>query len=150
MAKDVVKKPDIDFSFNDQDMMMIMMIVVMVAVMSQFMSPLAQAAQAQAQSLQSMQYEGRTDNREIDVPSGSIVYIDLIHNAPQTPWSWALFENDGPNNVEIGLNEPNDRFILSPGESKTVDRIAARERISIIFFYCEPTETAHVRITGEY
>ena len=150
MVKDVAKKADIDFSFNDQDMMMIMMIVMMAAVMNQFIAPLTQAAQAQAQTVQSMQYVGRVDNREIDVPSDKIVYIDLIHGPPMTPWTWARFENAGPNEVEIGINHPEDRFIILPGGTKTVDRLGAQERIAIIFFYCKATETAHITIAGEY
>jgi len=147
MAKDLVKAGD-DFGIDESDMMMFMMIMVM-AVLMQSMATNASAA-ATAQTVQSLQYEGKTEPREIDVPSDVVVYIDLLHNAPMMPWTWALFENMGPNDVEIGINEPNDRFILAPMGNKTVNRLGARERISIIFFYCKATETAHVNVVGEY
>jgi len=149
-TRDVAKTTDFDFSLSDSEMMMIMMMIVMFALMQSVLVPATTAAQAAAASVQSLQYEGRPDNRQIDVPSNNIVYIDLIHNAPRTPWTWALFENTGPNDVEIGINNPNDRFILASGSNKTVNRLGATERISIIFFYCQPTQTAHVNIAGEY
>jgi len=151
MAKDVTTKmSDIDLSLSDQDMMMVMMVVVMAVMMQSLVKPIAATAATTQSLVQSLTYEGRTDAREVDVPSDSIVWLDFIHAAPRTPWTWVLFENDGPNDVEIGINEPNDRFILNPLATKTVDKIGAREKISIIFFYCRPTETARVRVVGEY
>lgn len=147
MARDLIKASD-DFGIDESDMMMFMMIIVM-AVLMQTLTTNTMATTT-AQSVQLMQYEGKTDPREIDVPSDRIVYIDLIHGAPRVPWTWALFENAGPNEVEIGINSPSDRFILGPLASKTVNRLGAKERIFIIFFYCKPTETAHVDMVGEY
>lgn len=149
-SKEVAKKAEIDLGFSDQDMMMIMMVVMMFAVLQSAVMPAVSAATAAAASVQSLQYEGKTDPREVDVPSDSIVWLDLIHSAPMTPWTYARIENTGPNDVEVGINDPNDRFIVAASTTKNVDRLGARERISIIFFYCRPTETAHLNVIGEY
>jgi len=148
------KKVDINLDLNESDMMMIMMVVMMSVIMTAMLPRIVSAATSTAvqslQTLQTMQYQGKSEARVVQVPSDRVVYIDLLHDRPFTPWTWVLLENNGPYEVEIGINEPNDRFVLVPGANKTIDRLTARERISIIFFYCRPTETAEVKVTGEY
>ena len=142
MSKDIIKISD-DVSITETDILIIMMAVMMMVVISQMVTPVATYAQSQM-------FQGKTDAREINVPSDKLTWIDVVHYPPYTPWSWALFENMGPYSVEIAINDPGERLILFPGGNKTVNRLGAMERISIVFFYCNPTETAKVLVTGEY
>ena len=142
MAKDLTKG---DEFFNDSDMTMIMMMVMMAAIMSQFISPIAQA---QAQMIQTQAYTGVEDPRKLRAIH-LLQWIDLAHDEPFTPWISAYFINDGPNTVEIGINFPDDRFEIMVGETITVTRSGAEERINIIFYTCR-SGRANVRVTGVY
>ena len=117
-------------------------LVLLVAVL-----PVTQYAQAQTYYAQA--YQGKTDPRTIKA-TDELRWIDLVHDPPYPPWIGAYFIQDGPNSVEIAINHPDDRFTMKPGETVTVDRSGAQERIGIIFHVCERGKTASVRITGEY
>ncbi|MBA7661349.1 hypothetical protein ES703_69364 [subsurface metagenome] len=79
-----------------------------------------------------------------------IQHIAPIFTPPDIPWISAYFINDGPDEVEIGINAPYDRFVINPAETITVNRAHADERINIIYYICNPGETASVRVVGEY
>jgi len=142
MADKQIAKPLDDMWLNESDIMMIMMMTMMVYIMSAFIQPITQNLQAQS-------YEGVTDPREVDA-GASLKWIDLIHGPPRTPWSFALIRNEGPNDVEVGINNPNERFVVYPGIPVEIDRRQSSQRISILFFICKPTESAFMRVTGEY
>ena len=143
------KKKEIDLEFNDQDMMMIMMMVMMVAVMSQFLGPVVQASSAQVAALERQSFTGQEDPRIIHATS-YLSWINLIYDYPYQPWISAYFINDGPGQVEIGINYPDDRFTMNPLETNTVTRSGAEERIKIIYFMCPPGQLSNLRVTGEY
>jgi len=102
-----------------------------------------------AQAVRVQAYRGMADPREIEA-TDTLGWIDLISNPPYTPWISAYFINNGPDAVEIGINYPDNRFVMNPGETITVDRSWAQERIGVIFFICAKGERASIRVIGEY
>ncbi len=150
MAKDLAKQDDFDFDFgiDMSSMMMMIMMVVMVSVVSSLTTTTAQAAQT-AQTVQALSYEGRSDPRTVPV-SERLGLLDLINNPPHTPWIGAYFINDGPGAVRVGINSPAVTFTMNAGETITIDRSGAQERISALFFICDVGLTATLRIIGEY
>lgn len=148
MAKEVIKVTD-DIGIDTSDMMTIMMMIMGVYMISTMIQPIQAAQAAQSESALTYSYQGKTDPREIDV-AASLKWIDLVHEHPRTPWATVYFINDGPYPVEIGINHPEERFILNACGSISISRLGAEERIAIIFFICQPTHTAHVRVVGEY
>jgi len=148
MAKELTKGSEVEL-FDDSDMQMIMMMVMMVVMMSMFMGPLTQQMQAQTQALQAQSYGGNEDPRTVPV-TNRLSWINLIYDYPFTPWVSAYFINDGPSAVEIGINYPDDRFVMNPRETITVTRTGAEERIKIVYFICSPGLAASVRVTGVY
>lgn len=144
---------------EEKDPMMEMVAkTVVVAVAFMFMAPYIQqvlagsipptAAQA-VRFLSAQAYQGKADPRVLNATS-ELGWIDLIHDYPYTPWISAYFINDGPDTVEVAINYPNDRFTINSGETVTVNRSGAQEKIAIIFFKCAEGETASVRVTGEF
>ncbi len=144
-AQPIAKQREEDF-MSDQDMQWIMTIAMGVVFFYMIMTTL-QPVSAYAQS---MMFEGKTDPRTVNVPSDKLVWVDFVNGTPWTPWSWALIQNIGPNDVEVGLNNPTNRFTVAPNAPYTVDRRGSMERIQIIFFYCKAGETAQVKLIGEY
>ncbi len=153
MAKEIVKRDETDFMLNDSDMDMMMMMFMMMIMLSIFMGPMAQQLQtqgtAQAQSLQAQSFVGNEDPRDIHA-TNNLSWINLIYDYPFQPWISAFIINDGPSAVEIGINFPDDRFTVNPGETRTITRSGAEERIRIIYFVCVPGLTANLRVTGVY
>jgi len=150
MAKDLTKKNEFDIDFNDSDMTMIMMMVMMAVVMSQFLKPMSQNMEVQTQILQAQAYHGTEDPRVLGA-TNLLQWINLVYDYPFTPWISAYFINDGPSPVEIGINYPDDRFLMNPGETITVNRTGALdEKINIIFFICRPGIRTSIRVTGTF
>lgn len=98
---------------------------------------------------QYLQYQGVIDYRELRV-DGALSWIDLLHDPPYTPWVHVFLVNDGPAAVEVGVNEPEGRFVMGRGETRTIDRRGADELINALFFVCPVGETSLLRATGEY
>jgi hypothetical protein len=94
-------------------------------------------------------YEGKPYSKTHNATE-TLSWIDFIHNHPYTPLMSIFLINDGPDAVEVAINYPNDRFTMQPGETRTIERSGAQERIAIIFFKCAEGETATVRVEGEY
>lgn len=94
-------------------------------------------------------YAGRTDHRELQATS-VLRWIDLIADPPYTAWVHCFIINDGPGVVELAINHPNDRFVMGPGETRTIDRTGAVEQILSLFYIAAPGQTASLRVTGEY
>jgi hypothetical protein len=108
--------------------------------------PITQYAQAQTYA---QAYQGKTAPKTVKANS-NLKWLDLKQEPPYTLWIGAYFINDGPDPVAIAINHPDDQFTMNPGETITIDRSGAQERIAIIFYICETGKTASVRITGEY
>ena len=62
----------------------------------------------------------------------------------------AFFINDGDKTAYIGINHTDEYFTIKPGETRTVDRAGAEERIALIFYWSDNGETTSVRVNGEY
>lgn len=154
MAKDLAKqdkqtKQDEFDLFGGDTMTMVMMMVMMVAVVSQFLGPLTQTAKAQTQALAAQSFSGNEDPRSLNV-TNRLNWINLIYSYPFQPWISAYVINDGPSAVEVGINYPDDRFTILPGETITITRSGAEERIKIVFFVCTVGLRSTLRVTGVY
>ncbi len=133
----------------DDDMMDVMTKVLMLmfgVMVLMAILPVTQQAQAQTYA---QAYLGVNDPRTIKA-TDKLQWIDLVENQPYIPWISAYFIQDGPHPVEIAINHPDDRFTMNPGETVTINRSGAQERIRIIFYVCQKGKRATVRITGEY
>lgn len=149
---DLVKGGESIEPFGDSDMTMMMTMIMMVMMMSMIVPIMDQQTQSslQAQSLAAQSFEGQEDPR-FPVATSRLQWINLVYDYPFKPWVSAFIINDGPSPVEIGINYPDDRFLMYPGETRTVTRTgAAQERISILFYICGIGLTANLRITGVY
>jgi len=145
----MAKGDKVDLSLNDEDVRMIMTVMMMVIVMSQLLAPMVQGMQVQTQAIQAQAYSGQEDPRTVPV-TNILSWINLLYDYPFTPWISAYFINDGPGTVEIGINYPDDRFTMNPGETITITRSGAEERIKAIYFIARPGLGATVRVTGVY
>ena len=94
-------------------------------------------------------FEGKQDPRTLDA-TDDLQYVDLIGWHPNIPWIGAYFINDGPNTVKISINRFPSQFTLNRKETVTVNRNHAEERIMVIYYICDPGETASVRAVGTY
>jgi hypothetical protein len=140
----VAKTGMFDSKMFDGMMEMMMMIVMLAIILPQVLAN---------KSVQSAAIEstGQTDTRK---PNGdaTLRWIDLIHAWPYRPWVSAIFQNTGPNQIEIGINSPNNRFILYPNSPATVNAgdDMAKNGIAIIFYVCGFGDTANLVITGTF
>lgn len=145
MTKELTTRDEFDLGIDLSDMMMIIMMIVMMSVMAS----VASTVTTSAQTLQAQVYQGRTDTRELNA-SSELKWIDLIHDHPYTGWVWANLANKGPNPVKIAINYPDETFTIASKGNATVDRIGAIEKINIVFYQCDPGETAAVTAMAEY
>lgn len=145
----MAKGDKVDLTLTDEDIRMIMTVMMIAVVMSQLLAPMVQGMQVQTQAIQAQAYSGQEDPRTIHA-TNVLSWINLLYDYPFTPWISAYLINDGPGTVEIGINYPDDRFTMNPGETITVTRSGAEERIKAIYFICRPGLHADLRITGVY
>lgn len=148
MANEVTTYEE-DIGIQVPNMMMVLMMIIMVSVVITMLPSLAQQVQVQAYQLQAQAYQGRTDPRTVQANS-NLKWLDVSHDFPYAPWISAYFVNDGPDPVWVAINYPDDKFVINPKETNTVERTGAQERIAIIFYVCERGKKASLRITGEY
>ncbi|GAJ00941.1 unnamed protein product, partial [marine sediment metagenome] len=92
-------------TYSDDNMMgtmtqMLMLIMGLGLLMA--LSPITQAAQAQA-------YQGRSITKKVEA-NDTLKYFDVRHDYPYTLWISAYFVNNGPDEVEIAINYPDDKF----------------------------------------
>lgn len=124
----------------------IIVVVIIADVMSRFINPTNILI---AQYIRSQSYIGVSDPRIIEVNS-ELSYLDLINEHPYTPWVSVSFVNDGLSSAFIAINQPTALHELKAGETASVYRIGAQERISSIFFKCNTGEETSMRVIGEY
>lgn len=140
--------PDTDFL--DFDLTTIIMPIAIIVGIVAVLMPMAQQMQAQTQILQAQAYHGTEDPRTLHA-TNQLNWINLIYDYPFRPWIAVFLINDGPSPVEIGINYPDDRFTMNPGETVTINRTGAMdEKINIIFFKSFPGLKASVRATGTF
>lgn len=135
LVKDTSDK-DLDdtIDFVMQATMMVMFIVVLASMM-----------QSTQQFFQSQQYKGQQDSRTLSATSV------LQHIVLANPWIGAFFINDGPDTVEIRINDENaDPYIIYSKETRTISRVGAENRIYAIYYKCYLGGTASVRVDGVY
>lgn len=136
--------------FIDFDFTTVIIPLVIALGMIAVLTPLAQQMQSQTQMLQAQAYHGTEDPRTVHV-TNNLSWINLIYNYPFRSWISAYFINDGPSSVEVGINYPDDRFLIKPNETITVNRTGALdEKINVIFFICHPGLKATVRVIGTF
>ncbi|MBA7689878.1 hypothetical protein ES703_98397 [subsurface metagenome] len=100
-------------------------------------------------SLEKEEYEGKEDPRTLSA-TDKPQFITFIREFPYVPWIGAYFINDGPDPVRISINRPYTPFTLALKETVTVNRAHADERIKVIYYVCDPGETASFRAIGAY
>jgi len=127
----------------DAMMMSMMMIIVMMYLLPRTLSTVGASGLAPSST-----YQGRTDQRNITTQN-YLQWLDLIADPPYTAWVHCFIINDGPGAANIAINHPNDMFVMGPGETRTIDRSGAAEKI-LTLFYVTGVGQAHLRVTGEY
>jgi len=101
-------------------------------------------------SIEKEEFEGKKDSRTL-AATDQLQWIDLIDRFPNTPWATATFVNDGPvNRVYIAINDALDWTPLNVGDRLPVDFTKADKRIGLIYYRCDPGNTASVRAVGKY
>lgn len=100
-------------------------------------------------SLEKGEFEGKEDPRTLNA-TDKIQVLSLVDDFPYTPWADAYIINKGPDAVRISTDRPYAQFTMEKDETVTIGRTHADERIRLIFYVCDPGETAKVRITGQY
>lgn len=145
MTSDLAKRDDLDMGIDISSIMMIVMMLAMVSLLSGMATSTAQTAQV----MQAMQLQGKSKERTF-VVTDELTYWDLISNEPYTLVQHAYFENDGPNEVRVAANNPDDTHIVGADDHFGIDRYMATERISTIFLKCRGGETAVVHVYVEY
>lgn len=112
------------------------------------LASLAQLARIR-KSLEKEEYRGLQDSRTLSATDAYQVE-DLVKEYPFIPWATASFINDGTDAVYIGINRQAGATRLENGESYEADFTKADRRIELIYYWCDPTETASVRVVGKY
>lgn len=145
--------------FDDSMMstlMMMVMMIMMMAMMSQMTTSLTGQNTTTAQQLGApfgpialIPQGSDTDTRKPTADS-TLRWIDLIHGYPQRPWITAIIQNTGDYPVEIGINSPNNRFLVYPKGNATVDSQIAKSGIAVLFYMCQQSQTADLIITGSF
>lgn len=113
------------------------------------MAQLAQLAKIR-QATEKQNFQGIEDPRNAIVATPTQQYVDLINGEPYQPWISAFFENNGPNDVFIAINDHRKPFRLVPNATRTVDHAYGDKKIEIIYYQCNAGETATFDIMGQY
>lgn len=139
MAGKELVKSQFDKDFDDTiDTVMPMMMMMMVMLVMIPMLPVVQSAQ---QYFQSQQFEGQSDPRTLHATQKP------QHIVIANPWIGAYFVNDGPDSVQIKINdEESESYLMNFNETITLSRAGAENRIYAVYYRCSPGETAAVRI----
>lgn len=112
---------------------------------------LAQMARIR-KSVESQNFQGYTDPREVHLSPGNEKYVfDFKNSYPFVPWSYALFENLGPNDASVSINDPFHFFAVHAGAPLKVNRLGAtNQRMWVLYFETEAGNTANLNVVGEY
>lgn len=117
----------------------------------QAVTQLAQLAQLSRirKSLEKEHVEGKQYSDTLEATDSPRV-VDLIREIPYTPLATAYFFNDGPDTAHIGINRRGGYVTIKKGENHSVDNTKADRRIELIYYWCDPGDTASVRVAGKY
>ena len=112
------------------------------------MAQVAQLARIR-KALEREQFEGRLDNKTLSC-TDKVGWINLLEESPHRAWISATFYNDGTNTAYIAINKDYKYIELRDTEELPIDFSKADERIRLIYYKCNPGETASVRVVGKY
>lgn len=112
------------------------------------LATLAQLARIR-KSLEREQFEGKVDVITLSATDEQDCF-NLLDSWHYSPLITAFIINDGPNSVNIAINDPYPWLKIKINESRTLDHTRADQRIERIFYKCSSGETASVRVEGEY
>jgi hypothetical protein len=112
------------------------------------LASLAQLARIR-KSLEKEEFEGRLAKKTLSV-TDSPQWINLLEESPHKAWITATFYNDGGDTAYIAINKDYDYIELRDTEELPIDFSKADERIRLIYYKCNPGETASVRAVGKY
>jgi len=112
------------------------------------MAQLAQQARIR-KSLEREHFEGGVFTQELAVTE-ELGHISLLRGHPYTALATAFLINAGPNDAHIAINEAHNWLVLRPLETRTIVHTKADKRIEIVYFRCNPGESASVRLEGVY
>lgn len=96
------------------------------------------------------EYQGRLIDERTLAVTDRVQSMTFIGDWPSAALMNAFLINDGTDRAYIAINDTGNWFTMESGETKTINRSGAEERIAIIFYWCDGGETASVRVTGEY
>ncbi len=94
------------------------------------------------------EFEGILDPRVLSA-TDELQELAPAYDWPFTPWICAYFINDGPDEVVIVIND-SEAFTMKLKETQTIDQTHANERIRVIYYKCNPGESASVRVRGQF
>ena len=100
-------------------------------------------------SLEREHFEGEVFARDL-AATEELGHISLLGNHPYSALATAFLINSGPNDAHIAINEAYNWLVLRPLETRTIVHTKADRRIELIYFRCNPGESANVRLEGVY
>lgn len=114
------------------------------------MDDMAQNMRNVAGSQKKEQFEGRVLPKTL-ICSETVQLVNLLQEAPYTPWAKTNFSNDGPNTALVSINNAADWNTIAPNDQLEVDFLKAERRIEIIYYKCPAAgQTATVTATGKW
>jgi len=99
-------------------------------------------------SLEKEEFEGELDPRTFGATD--VVQCLELDQYPNVPWATATAVNDGPNSVFIAINGLAKPATLNLAETLSLDFTKADRRIEAVYYWCNPGNTASVRVVGKY
>ena len=137
----VPEKDDVDIVSESAMSALLFGVIFMVVIP---MLPIVQSAQ---KYFTSQSYQGDVETRVLNA-TRTLQWLDFTNICPYL--ISAFFINRGPNKVYIGINEFEDWLEIWPGETRTVSHVGADKRIVIIYYRCDPGQTATVELEGHF
>lgn len=89
-------------------------------------------------------YRGSPDHRDLQAVS-TLRWLDLVADPPYTSWARCTIVNEGPGDVELGVNHPNGRTVLGPGGTLPID-----EKVLSLFYIARPGQAVNLSVDGVY
>lgn len=109
---------------------------------------LAQLAKIR-KAVEQQNFQGIEDPRNAIAVTDEEQWIDL-RSAPKYPWISMFVYNDGPKTVYIAINDPTLPIRVVPKSTRTFDHANSPKKIEMVYYYCNPGETATLDIIGQY
>jgi len=88
-------------------------------------------------------FEGRFDPRTLNA-------TDVQQEIQTMNWVGLFIINDGLSTVYVACNTPHNPIRILAGETRTIDRRGADERIERLYYWCDNGLTTTLRVEGVY